>query len=615
MSSPYEFRQDDAYRFAHERGIQTFVRGDELHFQRCPYCGGGASGRDKNTFAINLVKGTFNCKRSSCGKAGNMVTLHKDFGFSLGEGVDAYYDGASRFRRFKRPTEKLLSKPAAVQYLEGRGISQKVTELYEITTKRDSENILLFPFCDEQDNIWFIKYRNTTYQKGDPGSKEWCEKDRKPILFGMNHCNFENRTLVMTEGQIDSLSCTEAGIENAVSVPLGKNGFTWVPYCWNFLRRFKELIIFGDLEGDKVTLLDDMRSRFRGTVKCVRHEDYKGCKDANELLQAYGPEALREAVANAEPIPVKRLTNVRDVQMVDLSKLEKISTGIKALDSLIGGFYYGQLIALTGPRGDGKSTLASQFAAFALKQGLPVYVYSGEMNNSIVRAWLDEQLIGKDYMVYNPNSDHYDVTQKVYQQLQAWDKYKYCWMFDDVWTEKEDDNDEDVDLEEEKDIVLNTLEEAIISYGIKFAVIDNLMTAMDFSANTDLNNAQSVFVKKLSRLAKQYNVIVILVAHPRKSGPLKTLTNDDVAGSSNITNLCDVVLTYSRAKEDADGDRTMTVLKDRNAGHTDYEGFPLYFEPASRRIQSEPNFDWKMGWEPEDGPGFSDIGEDDDIPF
>lgn len=613
MNSPYEFKREDAYRFAHEHGIQTFVRGDELHFMRCPYCGGGSSGRDKNTFAINLINGAFNCKRSSCGRTGTMITLHKDFGFSLGEGIDAYYDNYSRFRKFKRQAEKLLSKPAAVQYMESRGISQKVTELYEITVKDGQENVLVFPFCDEQSNIWFIKYRNTTFQKGDDGSKEWCERDRKPILFGMNHCNFENRTLVMTEGQIDSLSCTEAGIENAVSVPLGKNGFTWVPYCWNFLRRFKELIIFGDLENDSITLLDDMKTRFRGRIRCVRKEDYLDCKDANEILQKYGPEAVRRAVENAEPIKVRRLTNLKDVQRVNLAALEKISTGIPALDKLVGGFYYGQLIAVTGPRGDGKSTLTSQFATFALSQGLPVYVYSGEMSNSIVRAWLDEQIIGKNYMTFNTNLGRYDVTQEMYECLQKWDKYQQCWMFDDLWAQDQDSNDEETETEEaEKDIVLETLEEAIISHGVKFAIIDNLMTAMDFSANTDLNQAQSVFVKRLSRLAKQYNVIIILVAHPRKAGLMKTLTNDDVAGSSNITNLCDMVITYSRPKDDeSDADRIMTVLKDRNAGHTDYDGFPLYFDAASRRISSEKSFDWTLGWEPDVIP----LGEDDDIPF
>ena len=50
-------------------------------------------------------------------------------------------------------------------------------------------------------------------------SKEWCERDCKPILFGMKQCDDAFKQLVITEGQLDSLSVAAAGINNAVSVP------------------------------------------------------------------------------------------------------------------------------------------------------------------------------------------------------------------------------------------------------------------------------------------------------------------------------------------------------------------------------------------------------------
>ena len=75
----------------------------------------------------------------------------------------------------------------------------------------------------------------------------------------MNHCNPDNPTLVLTEGQIDSLSVAEAGIENVVSVPTGAKGFTWIPYCWDFLSQFKTLVVFGDCENGRITLLEEMQ--------------------------------------------------------------------------------------------------------------------------------------------------------------------------------------------------------------------------------------------------------------------------------------------------------------------------------------------------------------------
>ena len=66
----------------------------------------------------------------------------------------------------------------------------------------------------------FVKYRKTDFDKARDKNKEWCEAGTRPILFGMKQCvDFE--TLVITEGQIDSLSVSEAGVKNAVSVPTG----------------------------------------------------------------------------------------------------------------------------------------------------------------------------------------------------------------------------------------------------------------------------------------------------------------------------------------------------------------------------------------------------------
>jgi hypothetical protein len=95
----------------------------------------------------------------------------------------------------------------------------------------------VFPFYDNKDELTFIKYRKTNFDPKKDKNKEWCFTDTKPILFGMDQCNLENKTLIMTEGQIDSLSVVEVGFENAVSVPTGKNGYTWVPYCWDWLQR------------------------------------------------------------------------------------------------------------------------------------------------------------------------------------------------------------------------------------------------------------------------------------------------------------------------------------------------------------------------------------------
>ena len=619
MSELYTFDKNDAFRFAEGVGIEHFAKGDELLFKYCPFCNGGRN-KDTRTFSINLAKGTWNCKRGSCGRKGNMITLSQEFDwFSLGDGIDDYYKRRERYRAFVR--KPIESNDNAVKYLADRGIPSEITKRYEITTVKDRDDVLVFPFIDENEKLWFIKYRNIAYKKGETkGSKEWCEANRKPILFGMNHCNFENDVLVMTEGQIDSLSCAAAGVENAVSVPTGKNGFTWIPYCWNFLGRFNELIIFGDYENGEISLLKDMKTRFHGRIKHVRPEDYRDCKDANEILQKYGADAVRQCVENAEAVPVPGLKRIVDIQRVTLSEIESMDTGIKAVDEKC-RFYFGELNVLTGAAGDGKSTMASQWVTRALDQGYPSMIYSGELPAWQVKNWLDFQTAGKA----NLNSRN-DIVDETYELIKNWDMYQRLYVYEE--SDLDDDQKPSGELIQHR--LLDVIRQGIQQYGIRFIVIDNLMTAMDNDGKLELNQAQTEFTKKLANIAQTRNVIIVLVVHPRKGRASGGFSNDDIAGSSNIVNRAHKTVRYSRPDKpfvDANGRkweadelydcpiRMLTVMKDRFTGNTLHKGIPLYFESCTKRISdTQDEFNWRLKWEgPDETDGFQEV--DFPLPF
>ena len=588
----YDFQREDAERFAREQGARVRTRGDELEFQRCPYCNGG--NKDKFTFSINLKTGAFKCLRASCGAHGNMITLHKDFNFSLGTEADAYYgDGYKHFRSIHRKQRAETTSPA-VEYMKTRGISQEVTERYGITTQKANDSVVVFPFYDADGILRFVKYRNTEFTPGN-GSKEWCEANCMPILFGMDKCNPDKKTLIMTEGQIDSLSVTEAGFENAVSVPTGKNGFTWVPYCWDFLNQFETLIIFGDHERDEITLLDEMRVRFNGTVKHVRPEDYRGCKDANDILRKFGKDAIRDAINNAVPVEVAEIKQLADVERVDLSTMKKFSSGISAVDEVLGGFYFGQLVVITGERGEGKSTLASQFATMGIKAGHSVFFYSGELMDWYFRAWIDYQIAGPEYINAMCNTfghETYSIDGNVYPGIAEWYRGRF-FLYDNSSVLKED-----------REGLIPTVIKAIRQHGCSIVFIDNLMTAISDDITSDIYRQQTEFVKKLANIAKQMNVIIFLIAHPRKTNGY-SFENDDVAGSSNITNLADVVMRYARPKgddEDEDTqDRLLQITKNRLTGRTDRHGIRLFFDERSKRIGEMHDWNWRLGWEPKDG--------------
>lgn len=584
----YIFKAEDARDFARQMGIRTFERGDELHFQRCPYCHGGGSGKDKRTFSIHLTDGRFQCMRASCGAKGNMITLARDFNFSLGRDVDEYYGRKERYKNMKK-YPRPLSKAPAVAYMETRGISRETTEAYAITTQRDRDNVLVFPFFDENGDMQFAKYRKTDFDSSRDSCKEWCEANCRPILFGMDKCDSAvSDTLVMTEGQIDSLSCVEAGIPNAVSVPTGKNGFTWVPHCWNFMAKYKTLIVFGDYEHGEITLLAEMKIRFRGAVKHVRKEDYRGCKDANELLQKHGAQAVRDAVAHAVPVANSRIIELADTECPYEDNLS-FDSGIKELDKLAGGILEGYVYILTGECGKGKSTFGSQLIVRALAAGKNTFIYSGEMPKWDVRKWLDRQIAGPDHVTtreLHNGAIRYEVTREDVWPVHQWYRGRGRGY----------DNSIVGDDDEEHETLLETLKAAILQYGSEVLLVDNLMTAMNDDLGADFYRQQTRFVKALANLAQAYQVVIILVAHPRKSDG-RNFRNDDISGSSNIANLAGMVMQYTDPVDEKDpGDRILRVTKNRINGRI-HKGIPLWYDEASMRISDvQGHFSWNYSW-------------------
>lgn len=605
----YEFKEADAYAFARHVGIRAKQRGHNLHFQTCPYC---RSVKDKDTFAIDLETGQFKCLRASCGVSGNMIQLSRDFDFSLGYAVDEYYRPKKRYKRLPTPKEPIIPKDKAVLYLESRAISAEVAKKYEITVHARHENTLVFPFFDEKGILQMIKYRDTKYFSGKKfidkdgkerkSPKEWIEENCRPILFGMKQCNDKFDRIVMTEGQLDSLSVATADIENAVSVPNGSQGMTWVPYCFDWVSRFEEIVVFGDFEKGHMTLLDDIRKRFPNKIMHVREQDYRGCKDANELLQKHGKDAVRQAVENAVPAPVNRVLSLAEVESVNIYELPKLKTGISRLDrTLYGGLPFGMVCIIAGKRGDGKSTLASQIMANAVEQDLATFSYSGELPNYLYKSWFDFQVAGRNHIIENQTeygTVNRFITNKNQELINSW-YLDRSYIYDNRI----------IDSDEKEDL-LKSVEQAIMQYGIKVVLIDNLMTAMyiDELQGSDKYDKQGLFVRKLTEIAIRYDVLILLVAHRRKNN-FTSDANDEISGSGDITNLAGITLSYDRGSKDEidkglmdESQRKLIIAKNRLFGKIDLKGIILNYDEKSKRIYGNgDDVNRQFGWDRSDG--------------
>lgn len=595
--APYEFKPSDAYDFARHVGILCKERGDELFFKTCPYCKPRATRGNVNTFSINLKTGQHKCLRASCGVSGNMITLARDFDFSLGTEIDEYYAPKKKYRELPQPKEPVIPKPEALQYLESRGISEEVAKRYEITVQTKNPNILVFPFYDEVGKLKFVKYRKTDFDKTKDANKEWCESKTKPILFGMKQCDTSFKRLVIVEGQMDCLAVATAGINNVVSVPTGAKGFTWVPYCWNWLCKWEEIIVFGDYEKGSISLLEELSKRLKTKIKHVREEDYLDCKDANEILLKYGKEQVIKCVENAIPIPVENVIDLADVKDVDPYSLEKIPTRIQEVDKLLcGGLIFGCVNLITGKSGKGKSTLASQILGNAIDCGYNVFAYSGELPNFLFKSAIDFQSAGPQNVIEENRGEYVRryVRKSAKEEIEEWYRGK-CMLYDRTMV-----NDENTDL-------LKTIEQMIISQNVRVILIDNLMTMISqTNVKGSKLDSQSNISHKLEDMARFYNVCIILVAHKRKDSGIDDEDMDDsIRGDSDIVNSAGVIIHYNVNKDEVDMDefpRIIAVTKNRVFGRTNYNGWKVKFDEKSKRIYgNNDDPDYLLGWNKSDG--------------
>ena len=89
-------------------------------------------------------------------------------------------------------------------------------------------------------------------------------------------------------------------------------------------------------------------------------------------------------------------------------------------------------------------------------------------------------------------------------------------------------------------------------------------------------------------MAQQYDVAIILVAHPKKTQG--DFDNDTVSGSSDITNAVSFVFNYQRAKDGTEHDSELMITKNRLNGKilTGENSIKLYYSEKSKRVTANP---------------------------
>ena len=296
----------------------------------------------------------------------------------------------------------------------------------------------------------------------------------------------------------------------------------------------------------------------------------------------------------------KKWMSMKDVKRVDIAELLSIPTGYHELDKKIIGLFAGELTVLSGLNASGKTSWLNCLALNVIQQGFKVAIWSGEMQDWRFQGWLNQMAAGKNYVRKKEGFENFYYTpSKVCEQIDAWVDNKlflYNNSYGNNWQQ-----------------LFNDIKELVESEGVQLIVIDNLAALSIESYDSGTYANQTKFILDVKDYAKQKNIHVILVAHPRKQNDF--LRKESISGTADLTNIADNVFLIHRVGQDFQkraGDflgegkiqeylgfsNVLEVAKNRQMGVVDHL-VGMYYEMESRRLKNSIAEHIVYGWQEE----------------
>lgn len=446
------------------------------------------------------------------------------------------------------------------ELLQARGLDvELLVRLGVVSSDRLDGDCVAIPFeADGQVVNW--KFRTIS------GEKRFTqEKGARKCFWNVDvltDASLAGQPLIIAEGEFDAVAAMQAGFLRVVSVPdgapaqeAGENDrgtkYSYLTEVLTLLRDVREIIICSDADAAGDNLLNDLAVRL-GKARCKWVRYPQGCKDLNDALIAFGVKGVRETISRAQYMRVDGIYRMSELPPARVAR--PLEIGMAGLSEHY-NIRPGDFCVITGIPSHGKSSFVNEIACRMVERyGWSVAFASFEQAPQIdhrrnLRTYFNGRLVIHQ-------------TDEELQRADEWIDRNFSFIVPD--------EDDDVTLA----WTLERCAASIIQHGARLVVVDP-WNEMDHIRPSDMSLTEytGFAIKQFRKLARKYQVHLIVCAHPAKQrkgedGKFQIPTLYDISDSAHWYNKPDVGIIVHRE------DQTKTIIRVAKSRYHDEIGVP-----------------------------------------
>jgi len=463
-----------------------------------------------------------------------------------------------------------------IKALEKRGITEETARKFGYRVgSYNGKPVQIAPYFNEEGHMVAQKIRFPNKDFTVLGSL------KEAGLFGQHLWGQGGRKIVVTEGEIDALSVSQAQGNKwpVVSIPNGAQGAERsCRKSLEWLETFDEVIFMFDMD-------DPGREAARACAQLLTPGKAKlatlPLKDPNECLQKGKVDAIIQAIWNARAYRPDGIVSGGELwdDIVKIEVNESIPYPWDGLNEKLLGIRDAELVTVTAGSGIGKSAVVREIAHSLLKRGETVGMIMLEESTKRTALGLMGIEIDKPLHITRDGVEEAELRAA----FEATVGNGHCYLYDHFGST-------------EVDNLLARVRYLAKALGCRRIILDHLSIVVSGLEGDDERKLIDRAMTMLRTLVQETGISLFLVSHLKRpegkgheEGAKTSLAQ--LRGSAAIAQLSDAVIGLERDQQGEDPNvTTIRVLKNRFTGQTG-EACHLRYNPLTGRLSE---------WNPEE---------------